>query len=260
MNSRYEEQTTEVAWQYLKRLEKQQQEQETGGVWTELNLSLKDAVVKPIERSLAKEIIEEYEWLGCMPAITQYYFGIFFEDVCGGVVVFGTEYSENTGVWDKYGYTGKMILLSRGVCLHWTPKNTNSKLVMGAIALLPEKYEVVTCTIDSLAGEFGTIYQACNFYYVGSMREKDGKSRPRIGVLIDGKLYGSRSIKAKFGTRKKDEILKQRPDAKFVEQKSKGRYFIFRGDKNTKKKHLLAIQHLLKPYPKRTKLFEGENE
>lgn len=248
MNTRYEENTTQTAWQYLKRVEKAETE---NNYWSELNLSLKDAVVKPVERSLAKQIIEEYEWLGCMPAITQYYYGIFFDNVCGGVVVFGTEYSENTGVWDKYGYTGKMILLSRGVCLHWTPKNTNSMLIMKAIDMLPAKYEIVTATIDQLAGEYGTIYQACNFYYVGSMREKNGKENPRLGVLLDGKLYGSRSIKAKFGTRSKVKIMEEYPDAKIVMQKSKGRYFYFRGNKTVKKQHYKAILHLIKPYPKR---------
>ena len=113
---------------------------------------------------------------------------------------------------------------------------------------MPEKYEIVTATIDPLAGEYGTIYQACNFYYVGSMREKDGVERPRIGVLLDGKLYGSRSVKAKFGTRSKTKIQEMFPDAKFIPQLSKHRYFFFRKNKET---HLKSIEHLLKPYPKR---------
>lgn len=248
--TRYEENTTQTAWQYLKRVEKYNEEKENP-YWEGLDLDLKKAEVRPVNRSLAKEIIEEYEWLGCMPAISKYYYGIFFEDVCGGVVVFGTEYSENTGVWDKYGYTGKMILLSRGVCLHWTPKNTNSKLIMSAIKMLPEQYEIVTATIDPLAGEFGTIYQACNFHYVGSMREKDGKERPRIGILYEGKLYSSRSVKAKFGTRSVEKILSEYPEAKHVPQYSKRRYFIFR---KNKKQHYKAIEHLIKPYPKRDEL------
>lgn len=197
----------------------------------------------------AKEIIEKYEWLGCMPAVNKYAFGIFFGDLCGGVVVFGPEYSENLGVWDKYGFTGKMLLLSRGVCLHWTPKNTNSKLIMGAIKFLSPKYEVITCTTDHLAGEVGTIYQACNFHYVGAMRENGKGSKERLGVIIDGKLYGSRAIRSKVGSQKKEAILKLYPTAKFIKQKSKHRYFLFVG--KNKHKHQKSIEHLIKPYPKR---------
>jgi hypothetical protein len=233
----------ETAWQYLVRQQKAKEEMAKNPYWLDINLSLKDAVVKPIDRTLAKKIIEEYEWLGCMPAVSQFYFGIFFDDICGGVVVFGTEYVENRGSWDSYGYTGKIILLSRGVCLHWTPKNTNSKLVMGAIKMLPEKYEVITATVDRKAGEFGTIYQACNFHYVGAMRK--GK---RPAFIIDGKLVTERGLRAKFGTSSYKIIQKLVPDAQFVPQYRKERYFLFR---KNQKEHLKAIEHLLKPYPKR---------
>jgi hypothetical protein len=101
-----------------------------GAYWDDLDLELSHSVVKPISFKTAKVIIEEYEWLGCMPSIVWYCFGIYFSGVCGGVVVFGPEYSENLGVWDKYDYTGKMILLSRGACIHWTPKNTASRLII----------------------------------------------------------------------------------------------------------------------------------
>lgn len=243
-----------TAWQYKKRLEKAEEESKEK-YWDDLDLDLAKAVVKPVERALAKRIIEEYEWLGCLPAVNKFYFGIFFGDVCGGVVVFGNEYSENLGVWDKYGYTGKMLLLSRGVCLHWTPKNTGSKMIMSAIKMLPEQYEIITCTTDHLAGEVGTIYQACNFHYVGAMRENNpnvkSKNRDRIGVIIGDKLYGSRSMRSKFGTQKKEVILEKHPDAVFIKQKSKHRYFYFNCDKRKSKTHKKAIGHLIKPYPKR---------
>lgn len=241
------------AWQYKVRKQKELEES-NNPYWKDLDLDIAHSIVKEIDNLTAKKIIEEYEWLGCMPAIVNYCYGIFFkniytgEEVCGGAVVYGKEYTENLGVWDKYGYTGKILLLARGVCLHWTKKNTNSHLIMESMKLLPKQYEVITCTTDNLAGEVGTIYQACNFYYVGSMR----KVKERTGCIINGKLYGSRSLRAKFGHMRKADILKECPDAKFIKQKSKDRYFYFRGDKKTKRKNLKAIEHLIKPYPKRT--------
>jgi hypothetical protein len=226
-----------------------------GNYWDQLDLSLKNSVVKQIDLHTASKMIIEYEWLGCMPAVNFYAYGIYFDGVCGGVVVYGQEYTENLGVWDKYDYTGKIILLSRGVCIHWTPINTASKLIMTSMKMLPKKYKIVTATTDHLAGEIGTIYQACNFDYVGSMRESNpnvkGKKLDREGYLIKGKLYGSRAIRSKIGSQKMEDILKRWPDAVKVAQNSKHRYFYFLGSKSDKKYHRFKINHLIKQYPKR---------
>ena len=118
-----------VAHQYKRRQEKALEEA-ADQYWKDADLTLANAVVREVDLPFARKIIEEYEWLGCMAAVNFWAYGIFFGDVCGGVVVFGQEYTENLGVWDKYDFTGKIILLNRGVCLHWTPKNTGSKLIM----------------------------------------------------------------------------------------------------------------------------------
>ncbi|HUM41638.1 MAG TPA: hypothetical protein PKI14_01655 [Fervidobacterium sp.] len=206
-------------------------------------------VVKPIPAKEARKIIMKYEWLQSMPAVVLHCYGLFFGEHLAGVTVFSPEYSENLGVWDKYGYTGKMILLSRGACVHWAPNWAASHLIAKSINLLPEQYKVITATVDPLAGEIGTIYQACNFKYVGSMKENKNIS----GFVINGKLYGSRSIRAKVGSQRKEDILKKYPDVLFVKQKSKGRYFYFKGNKYEKRDLEAAITPLIKPYPKRNK-------
>ena len=239
--------TVGEAWQYRIRKEKELEENKNP-YWTKLNLNLKDAVIKPVTLKEAKEIIEKYEWLGCMAAINTCAFGIFFDNVCGGVVVFGPEYADNLGVWKKWGFQDKLILLNRGVCLHWTPKNTGSKLIMEAIKMLPKKYEVITCTVDHNAGEIGTIYQACNFYYVGTMGRKE---RLRFGVVIDKKMYGARSIRKLVGSQKKEDILKKFPAAEFVKQKMKHRYFYFNCDRRKKQQYIQNIKNILLPYKKR---------
>lgn len=250
-----------VAHQYLRRVEKEVEEK-LKPYWSNLNLDLKTTEVRPISLSVAKKIIEEYEYLGCIAAINWYQFGIFFkslndgEQVCGGVVIYGQEYAENQGVWDKYGFTGKIILLNRGVCLHWTPINTNSKLIMESIKQLPKKYEVITCTTDPDAGEIGTIYQACNFHYVGAMR----KNKTRTNIIINGKKYGSRSVRQRYGTMAKGvlpDIVRKKlgEDAtiEFVNVHAKHRYFYFRGTKWDKKNLKKGIEEIIKPYPKRNK-------
>lgn len=241
-----------TAWQYKVR-QMYADEEQAFPYWEDYDLSVSKSVVREITYNEAKQVIDKYEWLGCMPVCVRHCYGLFFPSkksngyLLGGVTVFSQEYAENTGVWDKYGYTGKIILLARGVNLHFCPKNANSHLIMESIKLLPPQYEVVTCTIDNLAGEVGTIYQACNFVYVGAMR----KAKSRVGCIINGKLYGSRALRQKFGTQSKAEILRLHPEARFVEQKSKDRYFCFRGDRKTRRANMAAIADLVKPYPKR---------
>lgn len=244
---------TSEAWQYKMRKEYAEKERRYP-YWEKYDLSLQNSVVREISYAEAQSVIERYEWLKCMPVCVKYCYGLFFPHktnkndwLLGGVTVFAQEYAENRGVWEKYGYAGKIILLARGVNLHFCPKNANSHLIMESIKLLPEQYKVVTCTIDTLAGEIGTIYQSCNFVYVGVMR----KNKKRIGCVIDGKLYGSRSLKQKYGTTSKTKILEMFPNARFIQQNAKGRYFYFRGDKRERRENLKAIRHLIKPYPKR---------
>jgi hypothetical protein len=226
-----------------------------GSWWENINIDIKKAIVKPISLSQSKKIIEEYEWLGCLSAITKYQFGIFFDNYCGGVVTYSPEYIENLGKWDKYDYTGKILLLSRGVCLHWAHPHAASRLISQSMKMLPKKYKIITATTDHLAGEIGTIYQACNFYYVGSMRDANpnvnSRNGDRDGWLINGKLYGARAIRQKFGTTKLEIIKEVYPDVEKVKQNSKHRYFYFLGDKKEKKYHFKKIEHLVKPYPKR---------
>lgn len=226
-----------------------------GAWWDSIDTDIQKAAVKEITRGVAEKVIEDYEWLGCLAAVNWFYYGIFFDGVCGGVVVYGPEYIENLGRWDKYGYTGKIILLSRGACVHWAHPHSASKLIRSSMKMLPERFKVVTCTVDDLAGEVGTIYQACGFDYVGSMRDANpnvnSKKGDRDAWVINGKLYGARNVRQKYGTTKIDEIQKHHPDAVKVKQNSKGRYFAFLGSKKEKKENRKAISHLAKAYPKR---------
>lgn len=227
----------------------------TGSDGNPLVPDIATAEVKAVPRALAKRIIEQYEWLGKMAAVNWYYYGIFFDGVCGGVVVYGPEYIENLGRWDPYGYTGKIILLSRGACAHWAHPHAASKLIRQSMRMLPPQFKVVTCTVDDLAGEIGTIYQACGFDYVGSMRDANPnvKSRKgdRMAWLLGNRIISPRQLRSKCGATRWEEVIKHYPDIKRVKQNSKSRYFAFRGSKKEQRELRGAIAHLIKPYPKR---------
>lgn len=252
----------QIAHQYKIRLEKSKTEK----IDFDLNdVVLKNTTIELINKQIAKEFIIEYEWLKSIPQQTSYHFGLFFninnKKYLGGVLIYSQDYAQNTGVWDKYGFGDKLILLSRGVCLWWTPKNSASYFISKSIKWLKEntKYRIVTATVDPNAGEIGTIYQSLNWFYVGLMSGNyhNNKESKRFSVLINGKLRYSRSIRKEFGTMKKDVILQKYPDAIFIPQYRKRRYFYFFDTKQNNKIYKNNIEFLIQPYPKRNIVCSG---
>jgi hypothetical protein len=202
------------------------------------------AVVREISRAEAMPFIKPHE---CMAAVSLFHFGIFFGERLGGVVVFGPEYGENLGIWDRYGYTGKIITLQRGASAHWAHPHSASKLIRRAMRLLPAKYRVITASVDPpLAGEIGTVYQAANFHYVGVMC--DGV-RPLIH--IGDKVISERQARRLVGTASTRVLGRLGFDATLVPRRA--RYFAFRGDKREQDSLRKAIADLIKPYPKRSR-------
>jgi hypothetical protein len=245
-----------LAHQYRIRIEKEIEEKEKIN-FDYTKATLKNCIVKPINRYLCEKIIKEYEWLGYLPKYTKYYFGIFFnidnEEVLGGVVAYQPEYGDNIGVWDKYGFTGKIIQLSRGVCLWWTPKNSASFMISKTLNWLKNntEYEIVSATTDPNAGEIGTIYQSLGWHYVGCMdgnKKKNGEEIIRYGYKIDGKIYNQRHIRKMIGTAKKEEVLKHFPNVIIFNSGRKRRYFKFIKNEFI---HKTTISNMIKNYPKR---------
>jgi hypothetical protein len=230
-----------VAWQKLVRERRAAVDADAdlfGRWWERLDRDLARSVVRPVELHTARSIIAQYEWLGTMPACVLHCYGIVFDGAVGGVVVYGPEYTENLGVWDRYGFTGKIVCLARGACVHWSPRGAASRLIRGSMRLLPRRYEVVTATTDVEAGEVGTIYQACNFHFAPM------ETHARYHVA--GRP--SRTLRAE-GLRTKAAIAAAGLTPKL--EHAKGRYFAFRGSPRTKRRHLRAIAHLVRPYPRR---------
>jgi hypothetical protein len=254
-----------MAWQRQMRetIAQEERDSDTGEYWKEYDLDIASAEVKPIGVKDARAVIEQYEWLGKMPAVAQFCFGIFFGEALAGVAVYGPEYGENLGIWDKYGYTGKIILLARGACTHWAHPHSASKLIRGSMRMLPPRYEVVTATVDTRAGEVGTIYQACGFDYVGPLRPKGDTT-----AIVNGKLYTQRNLQIVFGTKSIRKLQQRFGDDAIVivRDPPKARYFAFRGGKIARKHNRRAIAHMIKPYPRRdadaqpAQLFQGRQD
>ncbi len=112
--------------------------------------------------------IKRYEWLGTVGVYPKWVFTARYRSILCGVVLFNepNAYSkvlgEDTPIYEA--------LIQRGACISWSPKGLASKLIMFGCRYLVKATQK-RCFVgysDSEAGEIGTIYQACNFEFLGS--------------------------------------------------------------------------------------------
>ena len=128
--------------------------------------------------------IERYEWLGKIGWAVKWCFTARHAGSLAGVVLM----SEPTMATRYKKYE---VLIQRGAASSWAPKNLNSKLVMFSCNWMVKNTgkRLFTCYSDSTAGEIGTIYQACNFMYLGN---DFGVKKGRL--LPTGKIVSARDF------------------------------------------------------------------
>lgn len=114
-----------------------------------------------------KNFIEKYEWLGKMPNRPTHRFVAKYNNKLSGVVIMATPNTFSKLLGDDTNKIEKLI--SRGACASWTPKNLASALIMWSIKWMTKNtpFRIFTAYSDTEAKELGTIYQACNFKYIG---------------------------------------------------------------------------------------------
>lgn len=150
------------------------------------HLDLKRAVVRPVSRKTAEQIIVKYEWLGTLPSECSKFYGLFYGAFCAGVTCISVGVS-GAGIHahKKFGVrAGELACLARGANVHWSPTGSNSKLVSLSCRLLAKDSDakIIIAYSDSDAGEIGTIYQACNWIYIGVGSKMDQWVSPK-GIL-----------------------------------------------------------------------------
>lgn len=240
-----------VCWQYLKRKEYDEGKRaEQGELMPEdFSLEIKDSVLKPISREVAKGFIEKFEWLG---TLGQYSFGygLYFGYKLGGCACFASPGSWQTTRICGEKYSDKVILLNRGACANWCKKNTNSHLIMQALKAVERDmpYRIVLAYADERAGEIGQIYQACNWLYVG--RGATGHDFvPKDLVDPTDMRFHTRGLPKELKSKERleaagYEVLK-------VKRANKHRYVAFLGGRRERKELREALRWPILPYPKK---------
>ena len=195
-------------WQYDIRLKNlkddvSQLEKELGCHVDYESLSVSDFNFKEItteeEKREAINFIKRHEWLGTITQYTTHWFGAYYKGILAGVInfsmpnAFSKILGENTKELER--------LISRGACISWSPKCLASSLLMWSIKYMVKniRYRLFTAYSDPTAKEIGTIYQACNFYYLG---QKSGTTTryisPYTCKIVSDRFFRTRSAYKKY--------------------------------------------------------------
>lgn len=239
-----------TSWQYQIRKAKESEPTADmfGAWWKHSPVSLKDARVEKISPRTAASIILEYEWLGTMPPFITQCFGLYFPNpdlgsVLGGAIVFSRRMEQNlidAGTLNSI-IPDDALYLSRGACVHWTPKNSASFMISRSAKAMGDCS--VLAYADPAAGEVGSIYQALNWHYLGPTEDHSGPS----GFQINGKFHSTRMLKMYSLARVKSAF----PEADVVASDRKHRYVGVYGSRNYKKGVCKKLAPYSKPYRRR---------
>ena len=252
LRSTFRNKQTDQAWQYKVRKEREEFYKGKKNIWDNIDLSLKRSNIRQVTRNQAKKIILEYEWLGTLP-IASFYYGIFFDNICGGVVCYvgnggGASCSKMYGLKNReIGY------LLRGACSYWTPKGSASKLISMSLKLIRKDYPHIKIAIaysDSEAGEYGTVYQATNWICLGMGGNPTDEWINSKGKICHQKRVTDYARRNKTTNKKITEyLLKNGWKKQKMNPKCRYMYFLTKGQE--RERIYNRISKYISKYPKR---------
>lgn len=170
-------------WQYDIRVNNLEEDIRESGIDPERikSLTVSDFHFRPLtseqDRHEATAFIERHEWLGNLSQYTTHWFGAYYhdpeqslmgKDILAGVILMNLPNTFSKMLGDDTKNLERLV--SRGACISWSPKNLASSFLMWSIGWMVKntQYRLFTAYSDPTAKEIGTIYQACNFYYLGN--------------------------------------------------------------------------------------------
>ena len=192
------------SWQYDIRLSNLEKDLADCGLTIEetQNLRVSDFEFKCVEdkteREEIKNFINRHEWLGTLSQYTTHWFACYYKNILAGVVLMNVPNAFSKLLGDNTPYLERLI--SRGACISWSPKNLASALIMFSINWMVKnsRYRLFIAYSDPTAKELGTVYQACNFYYLG---KGSGASKRYVSPYTD-KIISDRFFRQKTAYKK----------------------------------------------------------
>ena len=143
--------------------------------------------------------IKRHEWLGTIPQYTTHWFTARYGGVLAGVTLMSVPNAFSKLLGDD---TDKLErLISRGACISWSPKCLASAFLMWCIKWMVNntEYRLFTAYSDPDAKELGTIYQACNFYYLGQRSGAEQRYiNPYTGKVVSDRFFRQKSAYKRY--------------------------------------------------------------
>ncbi len=285
-------------WQYEIRLRNLESDLKDAGLTKEdmEKLKVTDFQFRPITKNEDKkeaiEFIKRHEWLGNLSQYTTHWFGAYYHNsnqgLLGRDILAGVILMNMPNAFSKLlGEDTKEIerLVSRGACISWSPKNLASSFLMWCINWMVKntQYRLFTAYSDPTAKEIGTIYQACNFYYLGANSGTTTRYiNPYTGKVVSDRFFRVRSAYKKYAQelgikwdrswnndqkmlwenvppeiekKLRDFSKTKQSNAEKVDFPSKHKYAMVLGaskaeTKELKRKFVELNSNIIKPYPK----------
>lgn len=214
---------------------------------------LAGCTVEPVTREEASRIILRYEWLGTVPHNAQAFYGL--RSPSGellGVSIFGPP--PGTASRDVCGKANAKLTIGlvRGACVHYAHEHAGSFLTARACELAAKAHgwRVFVAYQDERAGEFGTIYQACNWFFIGRTGRGGSGYRTRYKTP-EGEWWTSRRFRALKKRDGKDWSYYARKGWKKGRDPDKGKYVHFEGNRRERQRLFKQLRYPTLPYPKR---------
>jgi hypothetical protein len=175
VNTRFLDYDKPHCWQYDIRVRNLEEDLRSAGLTqAQANaLTVHDFTFDYVDKSDKKtcreivEFIERHEWLGKVPQRLTDRFVARHNGRIAGTIIMATPNSFSNLLGPDTKRVEKLI--ARGACISWSPKNLASNLIMASIRhmVAHTEFRVFTAYSDTEAKELGTVYQACNFIYLG---------------------------------------------------------------------------------------------
>jgi hypothetical protein len=181
--------------------------------------------VLPIKSEEAVPWILQKHYAKRLPSIS-YAFGLYIDNQLKGIVTYGIPAS-NALCEGVCGVDNKSFVIELNrLCLQDNTKNEASFLVANSIKLLPKPMVIVSYA-DTAQGHVGYVYQATNFLFTGTTKERTD-------------MFAGEGKHSRHAT---DPSVRQFRSAKH-------RYVYIHGNKTERKKLLKSLNYKQEPYPK----------
>jgi DUF3102 family protein len=249
-----------------------------------------DYVIGRIDAKEASAFIKRYEWLGTVGRPIARYCARHAE--VAAVALFGRPAVQSAAICreikdisnqsdDDRAYLRTVVCLERGACAHFAHPHTASWFIPRVLKLAHAEHgwQIFYAYSDTDAGEIGTIYQACNWLYIGQgvgrgltpantprPREYFRRQDWKEGKFVSDRAFYRRSLEMDVHVGIKDGIIHmtgldaQEPwRNEYAENRqwemkktaAKHKYVQFVGDKRERRDLIRALRYQRLPYPKR---------